>query len=104
MRCLYLAPSTLIATARIGAHHALPLPADPTRCLLVVEQWVSDEAQDAFEAYPNVVPLNPWNADKPAAPELISGFQGNKVASPNISDTQDSALWKIRALWPTARY
>lgn len=104
MKCLYLAPAALVASSRIGAHSALVCPTDASRVLLVVDQWVSDEAQDTFEAYPDVIPLDPANSGKPAAAALVAGFQDSKVATLSVADTQASALWKIRASWPTARF
>jgi hypothetical protein len=104
MKHLYLAPTALVASSQIGAHSALACPTDPTRVLLVVEQWISDDAQDTFEAHPDVLELNPWDSGKPAPLTLVGAFQDSKVAKLDPIDTQASALWKIRAAWPTARY
>lgn len=106
MKSIYLVPAVLLAGRDIGAHHALECP-DPSMRLLVVEQWISDVAQDAFEAHPLVTQLHPWDADKPAPASLVAAFttaKSSSVADVSALDTVSTALWKIRAGWPMARY
>ena len=104
MNCLYLAPAARLIGREIGAHQALTCP-DPTMCLVMVERWVSDVAQDAFEAFPDVVPLFAWDGGKLVPAALLAAFsKGLPVANLSALDTLGSALWKIRAAWPAARY
>jgi hypothetical protein len=104
MNYIYLVPAAVLEGAVLGEHHALACPTAPTMRLVVVTQWLSDAAQDTFEAYPGVVPLHPWDGAKPAPAALVAAFADAKVASLSGVDTVTSALWKICAGWPVARY
>lgn len=104
MNCLYLAPRSLIDGLKIGPHDAYDCPSSPGMCLLVVMQWVNKDSQDRFESDPTVLELSPWDADKPAPATLVAAFSNNKIASVSVADTIGSALWKIRAWAPAARY
>jgi hypothetical protein len=104
MNRLYLAPVETVLNAEIGAHQALECPTNANLRLVVVEHWISDVAQDRFEAMPGVVPLYPWDGGKPVPLALVQGFADVKVAAVSALDTLESALWKIRAAWPAARY
>lgn len=103
MRHIYLVPAALLDGLKIGAHEAWVCP-DPLMRLLMVDEWVSDQAQDTFEAHPEVLEIGPGDASKPVPPALVSAFTGSKIASLSVADTTGSALWKIRTQCPAARF
>ncbi len=103
MRHLYLVPRAVIdAMPTIGQSQWMLTPADPSLCLLVVEQWAGHELQDRFEADPRVQELLPWNEGQPA-PAVLLGARG-LLAAIDATDTLGSALFKIRAGWAACRW
>ena len=101
MNHIYVAPKIALELGPIGAHAAYDYPDDLR--LVIVEQWVSPDAQDRFEAFPGVVSLNPWDYAKLVPASVVAAFRNSPIARVSAGETIESALWKIRAQCPAAR-
>lgn len=98
-----------IRTADLEAHppptayHAIQTPAlvaGVQWSLVVVEDWPSHGAQDAWEDIPGVVELHPWKWAGVIPTAMVTAFAPWGVVS---TDTIEAAFRKIRSRWPACR-
>jgi hypothetical protein len=101
MNRLYVAPTaTVVATPPFAHYQSLATPGLPQFSLVVVEHWHSHEAQDTWEALPNVTQHHVWNWGAVVPPAVVTAFGPWGVVA---TDTIAQAMRKIRAQWPAAR-
>lgn len=92
--------ANLQATPPPTAYHALQTPGAPAWSLVIVEDWPSHEAQDAWEAIPGVIEMHTWNWGKTIPAAMVTAFAPWGVVT---GDTIEQAFRKIRQKWPECR-
>lgn len=93
----------LRATPPPAAFHAIEAPAliaGVQWSLVIVEDWPSHEAQDAWEDIPGVIELHPWKWSQGIPAAMVTAFTPWGVLP---TDTIEAAFRKIRSRWPACR-
>jgi hypothetical protein len=93
----------LAANPPPASHHAIQTPAlvaGVQWSLVIVEDWSSPAAQDAWENIPGVIELHPWKWAGVIPTAMVTAFAPWGVSA---GDTIDAAFRKIRSHWPACR-
>jgi hypothetical protein len=97
----YTVPTVLLdSSPPRAAHDALQLPDEPAYCLVVVHGWPDHQAQDEWEARPEVTPHYLEDQTVAAAAPLVAGLRRYGIVS---GDSFRQVLRKLRSEWPAAR-
>lgn len=101
MKTLYVAPLAAVQSAGPrGTSQFTTCPGAQQWCLVVVERWADDQAEDDWENMNGVQPLHieNWGQQVPAA--AVTAFGPWGVVP---TDTIRQAVKKIRGFWSAAR-
>ena len=101
MRSFYTAPTaTVSATPPAATFHALVCPGAPQWSVVVVESWVSNVAEDAWDDLPNVTEHHPENMGGTIPQVVVTAFAPWGVT---LGMSYREAFGVIRRKWPIWR-